>query len=107
MQVLRARSFWEKVLLLGVALESRALSRRDVSLPAALRRVERHLCALLDLDCPPAGGLQHAACRLATSRLLLADGAHAKMRLALNVAREDVAQAVRGDPRLERLHQLL
>ena len=27
--------------------------------------------------------------------------------LALNVAREDVAQAVRGDARLERLHQLL
>jgi origin recognition complex subunit 1 len=107
MQVLRARSLWEKALLLAVALESRAAARRDVGLPAVLKRVERHLCALLDLDCPPVGALQHAACRLASSRLLLADGAHAKMRLALNVAREDVAQAVRGDARMERLHQLL
>lgn len=107
MQVLRARSLWEKVLLLAVALESRAASRRDVGLPSVLLRVERHLCPLLDLDCPPVGGLQQAACRLATSRLLLADSAHAKMRLALNVAREDVASAVRGDARLERLHQLL
>jgi origin recognition complex subunit 1 len=107
MQVLRARALWEKVLLLAVALESRSASRRDVCLPSVLLRVERHLSPLLDMESPPVGQLQQAACRLATSRLLLADSAHAKMQLALNVAREDVAAAVRGDARMERLHQLL
>ena len=45
--------------------------------------------------------------QLAGVRLLLADGAHIKAHVALNVDKDDVALVIREDARLARLHQLL
>lgn len=54
-----------------------------------------------------AGAMQRVAGRLAASRLVLMDGGHIKARMAMNVAKDDLALVLRDDPRLSRLHQLL
>jgi hypothetical protein len=72
-----------------------------------MQRVQTDVCALVDEPPPSDGVLQHVVCRLAATRLVLADASHVKARLQLNVQKDDVAQVVRDDVRLARLHQLM
>lgn len=72
-----------------------------------MARVQNDICSLIDEPPPSDGALQHVACRLAATRLVLADASHVKARLQLNVTKDDIAMVVRDDSRLARLHQLM
>ncbi|GBF97789.1 origin recognition complex subunit [Raphidocelis subcapitata] len=107
MQMLRGTSLLARLLLVGVVLEGRATGRGQVLLQSVMARVQTDLCPLIDEPPPTDGALQHAAARLAATRLALADAGHVKARLQLNVSRDDIAAVVRDDARLARLHQLM
>ncbi len=107
MQLLRGTSLVGRLLLVGIILEARATGRGQVVMQSVMQRVQTDICSLVDETPPSDGVLQHVACRLAATRLVLADASHVKARLQLNVQKDDVAQVVRDDARLARLHQLM
>lgn len=70
-------------------------------------RASSSICALVDLQPPAIGLLQHCLVKLSSVRLLLSDGSHIKAQVALNVDKDDVSIAIKEDERLTALHQLL
>ena len=76
-------------------------------LQAVADRVINHVCTLVQLQAPGAGLLQHCAAHLVGMRLLLTNGTTIKSQITLNVSKDDVAEVVRENKKLERLYQLM
>jgi hypothetical protein len=94
-------------MLPALAAPAAAVLPARTVLQAVLERMQAHVCPLLELPAPCAGIMQRVAARLAATRLVVADGVHIKSLIMLNVARDDVAETIRQDGALARLHQLL